>query len=79
MPEAVQITFEGDPEDPTPMVTIHNPKVLSPATLSQVQRYGLVGGTAQRPVLAGRLKGTRKSLTEMIQSYGHGVDVVPVP
>jgi hypothetical protein len=30
-------------------------------------------------VLAGKLKGTRKSLTEMIQSYGHGVDVVPAP
>jgi hypothetical protein len=75
--ETVQISFEGLREDPSPFVVLHNPRVLSPALLSQVLRFGLVGATRQRPHLSGKLKGSRKAFTEMIQSYGLKVQVVP--
>jgi hypothetical protein len=49
---------------------------MSPALLSQVMRFGLVGATEQKPELSGKLKGTRKALVEMIRSYGVHVHVV---
>ncbi|HLG10211.1 MAG TPA: hypothetical protein VI876_00500 [Dehalococcoidia bacterium] len=77
MPETVQMSFEGAYEDPSPLVVVYNPRVLPAALLSQVMRFGLVGATAKRPHLSGKLKGSRKALTEMIQSYGLGVEIVP--
>jgi hypothetical protein len=78
IPEIVQLSFEGTQEDPTPMVVIYNPRVLPAALVSQVSRFGLVGATAKRPRLAGKLKGSRKALLEVIQSYGVGIEIVPV-
>jgi hypothetical protein len=77
MPETVELSFEGAYEDPSPLVVLHNPRVLPAALLSQVLRFGLVGGTAQKPLLSGKLKGNRKAFVEMIQSYGLGVVIVP--
>lgn len=79
MPEIVQLSFEGTHEDPSPMVVVYNPKVLPAALVSQVSRFGLVGATAQRPRLSGKLKGSRKALLEVIQSYGLHIEIVPVP
>jgi hypothetical protein len=39
-------------------------------------RFGLVGATSQKPLLSGKLKGSRKALTELIQTYGLAVQVV---
>ena len=78
MSETVKMSFEGAFEDPSPHVVVYNPKVLSPALLSQVMRFGLIGATAKRPVLSGKLKGSRTAFTEMIQSYGVAVEIVPV-
>ena len=77
MPETVKLSFEGTFEDPSPLVTVYNPRVLPAALLSQVLRFGLVGATAHRPLLSGKLKGSRKALLEMIQTYGLGVEIVP--
>ena len=79
MPETVKLSFEGAYEDPAPLVVLYNPRVMPAALLSQVLRFGLVGATAKRPQLSGKLKGSRKALMEMIQSYGLGVEIVPVP
>jgi hypothetical protein len=76
MPETVEMSFEGSTEDPSPHVVVYNPNVMSPALLSQVMRFGLVGATTQKPLLSGKLKGSRKALTEMIRSYGVHVQVV---
>jgi hypothetical protein len=72
-----RISFDGAYEDPSPYVVIHNPKVLSPALTSQVQRFGLVGAREKKPFLSGHLKGSRKAFTEMIQSYGISIEVIP--
>jgi hypothetical protein len=77
MTETVKLSFEGAYDDPSPHVIIHNPKVLSPALLSQVMRFGLVDATAKRPVVSGKLKGGRRAFTEMIQTYGLHIEVVP--
>jgi hypothetical protein len=79
MTETVKLSFEGAYEDPSPHVIVHNPQVLSPPLLSQILRFGLVAATAKRPVVSGKLKGSRKAFMEMIQSYGIAVEVVPVP
>jgi hypothetical protein len=77
MGETVQMSFEGAFEEPSPMVVLYNPRVMPAALLSQVFRFGLVGATAQKPLVSGRLKGSRKALIEMIQSYGVNVEIVP--
>jgi len=76
MPETVQLSFEGAHEDPSPHVVVYNPRVLPAALLSQVMRFGLVGATTKKPLLSGKLKGSRKALTEMIQTYGLSVEIV---
>jgi hypothetical protein len=76
MPEIVQLSFEGAFEDPSPLTTIHNPKVLPAALLSQIMRYGLVGATREKPLVSGRLKGSRRAFTELIQSYGLAVEII---
>ena len=76
MSEIVRLSFEGAFDDPSPITTIHNPKVLPAALLNQVMRYGLVGATREKPLVSGRLKGTRRAFTEMIQTYGLTVEIV---
>jgi hypothetical protein len=76
MVEIVKLSFDGTFEDPSPMTTIHNPKVLPAALLSQVMRFGLVGATREKPLVSGKLKGSRRAFTEMIQSYGLNVEIV---
>ncbi|HEY7467473.1 MAG TPA: hypothetical protein VIB47_12345 [Dehalococcoidia bacterium] len=76
MSETVKMSFEGAFEDPSPHVVVYNPRVLPAALLSQVMRFGLVGATSQKPLLSGKLKGSRKALTELIQTYGLAVQVV---
>jgi hypothetical protein len=79
MVQLVKMSFEGSYEDRSPMVVVHNPQVFSAACLSQVKRFGIVGATVQKPLMSGKLKGTRKALVEMIQSYGFSIEIVPAP
>ena len=71
----VKLSFQGTgSEDLTPRVVLYNPEVLTFACLTQVQRFGLIGD--RKSAMAGRLKGSRKNLTEMLQSYGNNVEIV---
>jgi len=72
-PPTVRISFEGAPDDLSPLVTVYNPEVLSFACLTQVNRFGLTGDRKEQ--IAGRLKGTRKSLLEMIRTYGNNIEI----
>ena len=75
MPDTVRISYEpAMADDPSPHVVIHNPKVLSLALLSQLKRFGMV---ASRDGLSGKLNGSRKAFTEVIETYGVHVEVVP--
>lgn len=76
MTETVRLSFEGPSEDPSPLVVVYNPEVLSGACRSQVRRFGLAGGTTQKPLMSGKLQGSRVALTQVIQSYGFGVQIV---
>jgi hypothetical protein len=73
-PPTVRITFEGAHDELSPHVIVHNPEVLSFACLAQVNRFGLLGDRQGR--LTGRLRGTRKTLTEMICTYGNNIEYV---
>jgi hypothetical protein len=73
----VQISFRGSYDEPSPFVTIYNPGVLPAALISQVQRFGLIKATDKALHLSGQLKGNRKAFTELIQTYGVTVEVVP--
>ena len=53
------------------MTVIHNPKVLPAALLSQMMRFGLVGATCEKPLVSGKLKGSRLAI--------HGDDPVLRP
>jgi hypothetical protein len=76
--EKVKISFEDSRQDDrTPHVVVYNPQVLSFPLLSQVMRCGLVSPGKARTSLSGKLKGSRKALIEMIQSYGLDVQIVP--
>ena len=72
-PPTVRISFAGAHDDAAPFVTVYNPEVLSIACTTQVNRFGLTDGRNEQ--LAGRLKGTRKSLLELIRTYGNNVQV----
>ena len=72
-PPTVKISFEGGHDDASPMVTVYNPGVLTFACLTQVNRFGLTGDRKEQ--IAGRLKGTRKSLLEMIRTYGNNIEI----
>ena len=79
MTENVRISFEEPTiSEPSPLVVIYNPRALSFALLSQVMRFGL-GYAGAKSRLSGRLKGNRKAFTEMIQSYGNGIEIVRAP
>ena len=75
-PPTVRISFEGAQDDPSPLVTVYNPQVLSFACLTQVNRFGLTGDRNEQ--IAGRLKGTRRSLMEVIRTYGNNIEVTRV-
>jgi hypothetical protein len=76
-PPTVRISFEGPYDAVAPHVIVYNPEVLSFACLTQVNRFGLIGD--RKVQIAGKLKGKRKSLTEMIQSYGNNIEIVRLP
>jgi len=79
MTEKIRISFEEPTmSEPLPLVVIYNPRALSFALLSQVMRFGL-GYAGAKTRLSGRLKGNRKAFTEMIQSYGAGIELVRAP
>lgn len=80
MTEKVQISFEASHGDDTsPFVVILNPGVLPSALFSQVKRFGLVGAADRKAILSGRLKGNRTAFTQMIESYGVGIEIVHSP
>ena len=55
------------------------PDVLSFACLTQVNRFGIIGHCSRLAQIAGKLKGSRKSLTEMIESYGNNIEIIRLP
>ena len=76
-PPTVRMSFENaHADDLNPHVIIYNPEVLSFACLTQVTRFGLIGD--RRAALSGKLKGTRRSLTEVIRTYGNNIEFVRV-
>ena len=75
-PPTVKLSFEGDRDGAQPHVILYNPEVLSLACRMQVNRFGVMGDG--RTQLSGTLKGSRKTLTEMIMSYGNNVEVIRV-
>ena len=76
----VRLSFDPAYEDdPTPHVVIYNPEMLTPAAFSQVTRFGIGHSLDRKAIMSGKLKGGRRALTEMIQSYGFTVEVVDVP
>ncbi len=77
MSEPVKISFEGGSDETAPFVTVYNPRILPGALFSQILRYGLINSRDKESSLSGRLKGNRKAFTEMIQSYGVSIEIVP--
>ena len=77
MSEAVKISFEGAIDDTAPFVTVYNPSILPRALFSQILRFGLINSRDQNLSLSGKLKGNKKVFTEMIQSYGVSIEIVP--
>lgn len=75
----VEISFRGSEDDGTLFAVIHNPVVLPGGLHHQITRYGLTGPSSRNPLLAGKVKGTRKALTELIHTYGLTMEVVPFP
>jgi len=75
MAETVKLSFEGAYEEPSPQTMIYNPGVMPFALFTQVERFGLVG--TRKTHMSGRLKGSRKSFTEVIRSYGLNIEIVP--
>ena len=73
----MRISFEpAFEDDPAPHVVIYNPELLTPAAFSQVGRFGILHSMDTKAIMSGRLKGGRRALTEMIQSYGFGIEEV---
>jgi hypothetical protein len=73
----VEISFRGSEDDGTLYASIHNPAVLPSGLYSQIKRYGLTGPSSANPQVAGTLNGSRRALTELIQTYGLTLHVVP--
>ena len=76
MTDKVQISFEGSAEEGPPLVTIHNPLVLSAGLTRQIARYGLTRRSGDAGNLSGRLQGGRKDFLAMVQSYGVGIEII---
>ena len=75
--ENVKLSFEG-PEGTFCHTIIHNPRILPAALRSQVLRFGLLKETEKRPQMAGKLNSSQKAFTEMIKSYGLGIEMVRI-
>ena len=76
--EILRISFEDSyKDDPSPLVVVYNPRILSFALSTQLMRFGLGSVADKKPTLSGTLKGSRKAFIELIQSYGLGVEIVP--
>src|SRR5690242_11799570 len=74
-PNPAIISFAPGPADElSPFVTIHNPADLQAALVSQLTRYGL--SSDRQSQLSGKLKGHKKDLLAMIQSYGSAIEIV---
>lgn len=74
---SVEISFRGSEDDGTLYALIHNPAVLPSGLYSQIKRYGLTGPSGNNPQFGGTLNGSRRALTELIQTYGLALRVVP--
>ena len=74
----VEISFQGSDDDGTLFVSIHNPAVLPAGLDHQLKRYGLSGPSSRKPELSGLSNGSRKALTELIQTYGFALQIIPV-
>jgi hypothetical protein len=72
----VKISFQGSDDDKL-FVSISNPDVLPAGLHHQLTRYGLSGPSSHKPRLSGYSNGTRKALTELIQTYGCTLEIVP--
>ncbi len=73
----VEISFSGSEDDGTLFAVIHNPSVMPGGLHHQVKRYGLTGPSSHNPLVSGKVKGSRKALTELIHTYGLTMQVVP--
>jgi hypothetical protein len=73
----VDISFRGSDDDGTLYAWIHNPSVLPSGLYSQIKRYGLSGPSGSNPQFGGKVNGSRRALTELIQTYGLALHVVP--
>ena len=70
----VKMSFEGSYDEAAPYTVVYNPDVMPFALFTQVERFGLIG--TRKTHMAGKLKGSRKNLTEVIRSYGLEVEIV---
>jgi hypothetical protein len=70
----VRMSFEGAHDDASPHVVVYNPGVLTFACVTQINRFGLIGD--RNVQMAGHLKGSRRSLTEVIRTYGNNIEIV---
>ncbi len=78
MSKKLKISFDRSPgDDAPPLVVIHNPLILSGALLSQVERFGLTSHRKSAG-LSGRLLGHQDDFLTMIESYGGGIELVPI-
>jgi hypothetical protein len=73
----VEVSFSGTEDDGTLYAVIHNPEVLPSGLHSQLLRYGLSRPTSTRPQVSGTLNGSRRGFTELINTYGLTMEVVP--
>ena len=73
----VEISFRGSDDEGTLFTVIHNPEVLPVGLHHQIKRYGLTGPSGHHPEVSGVLKGSRRALTELINTYGLTMQVVP--
>ena len=76
--EKVRLSFEDAfKDDPSPMVVVYNPRILSFALSSQLMRFGLSSNSDKKPTIFGKLKGNRTGIIQVIHTYGLGVEIVP--
>ena len=75
--ENVEISFRGSEDEGTLYAHIHNPTVLPGGLHHQLSRYGLTRPGNASPWISGKVKGTRKAVTELIHTYGLTMQVVP--
>lgn len=71
---SVQISFAyANANDPSPVVTIHNARILIPSLRDQIARYGPRYIATRSEKMIGPLKGKREDFEAMILSYGFKV------